>query len=73
MANTDLDPVAKLIDSLTPLELLRIAPMPEAEHLSSLSADTIEREYSDKIVHLSARRKGLRVLDALMIRNKVRA
>jgi hypothetical protein len=62
--------VAKLLETMTPLELLRIAPMPEAEHLSSASADTLEREHSDKIVNVSRRRKGMRVVHALMIREQ---
>lgn len=49
-------------------ELLRIVSMSEAARLSSLSEDTLERDYADLIVHLSRRRKGMRVKDALMIR-----
>src|SRR5262249_25417148 len=64
----DSDPVAKLIEALPPLELLRIAPMPESEHLSSASTDTLEREHKDKIINVSRRRKGMRVIHALMIR-----
>jgi hypothetical protein len=64
-------PLAELLDELPPAELaialLRIAPMPEATRLSSLSEDTLEREHADKVVHLSARRKGMRVIDALML------
>ena len=48
-----------------PVELLRIAA-PKAERLSSTSWDTIQRNHSDKIVRLSARRVGLRVGHALM-------
>jgi hypothetical protein len=50
------------------LELLRFAPMDEAARLSSLSPDTLEREHSDKVKKLSKRRNGMRVLDALMLR-----
>jgi hypothetical protein len=62
--------VAKLLKTMTPLELLRIVPMPEAEHLSSASADTLEREHPDKIIHISRRRKGMRAIHALMIREQ---
>lgn len=50
-----------------PVELLRIADPKEAERLSSTSWDTIQRNHSDKIVRLSARRVGLRVGHALML------
>jgi len=63
------DPVARLLQTVPVLELLRIAPMPEAERLSSLSEDTLIREYAHKIVKLSKRRTGMRVIDALMLRD----
>jgi hypothetical protein len=69
MTNAVSGAVAKLIESLSPLELLRIAPMPEAEHLAGCSTDTLEREHRDKIVDISRRRRGMRVIDALMIKN----
>jgi hypothetical protein len=56
-----------LLKMLPPLELLRIAEMPEASRLAGLSADTLAREYGDKIVRLSKRRKGMRVVHALMV------
>jgi hypothetical protein len=68
MAAVITGPVAELIEKLSPLELLRVAPMPECEHLSGASEDTLERAHGDKIVHISERRKGMRVIDALMIR-----
>jgi hypothetical protein len=52
---------------LSPLELWRIAKMPEAERLSSASEDTLRREHPDKIVKVSKRRDGMRVGHALMI------
>jgi hypothetical protein len=55
---------------LSPLELHRIAPMGEASHLSGLSEDTLRRHHPDKIVHLSPRRDGMRVGDALMLRGQ---
>jgi hypothetical protein len=60
--------VDRLLKLLPPLELLRIAEMPEASRLAGLSGDTLEREHSDKIVRLSKRRKGMRVAHALMLR-----
>ena len=65
-ANTN-DLLLRLIQLLPPLELLRIAAMPEAEHLSSLSEDTLIREHPDKVVKLSKRRNGMRVVHALML------
>jgi len=60
--------VNRLLKMLPPLELLRIAEMPEASRLAGLSGDTLEREHPDKIVRLSKRRKGMRVAHALMLR-----
>ena len=62
------DPIAAIIRSVPPLELLRIAPMPEVEELSSLSEDTWTRRHADKIIKLSERRNGVRVIDALLLR-----
>jgi hypothetical protein len=59
--------VAALLKMMPPLELLRIAPMPEAEHLSGASAETLKREYPDKVIHISKRREGMRVCHALLI------
>jgi len=63
--------VAALLGELPPAELvrelLRVAPMAEVEHLTSLSQDTIKREYGHLIVHLSERRTGMRVGDALTV------
>jgi hypothetical protein len=50
-----------------PVEMLRVAKPEETERLSSISWDTWEREHSDKIVHLSKRRVGVRVGHALML------
>lgn len=62
--------ITKLLKTMTPLELLRIASMPEAERLSSCSADTLAREHGDKIITISRRRRGMRVVDALMLREE---
>jgi hypothetical protein len=55
-------------EKLTALELERVAPMSEAEHLSGLSEYTLRRHYADKIIDLSPRRQGMRVRDALFLR-----
>jgi hypothetical protein len=60
--------VARLLTMLPPLELLRIAEMPEAARLAGVSQDTLKREHSDKIVNVSRRREGMRVAHALMLR-----
>ena len=60
-------PVAEKNEDLSPLELERIAPMPEASHLSGLSEDSLRRHYPHKIIDLSPRRQGMRVRDALML------
>jgi hypothetical protein len=52
------------------LELQRIASMEEASHLSGLSIDTIKRRHSHKIIQLSPRRRGMRVRDALMLKEE---
>jgi hypothetical protein len=61
------DTVAELLRHLTPLELLRIAPMAEVERLSSMSDDSWTRNHPDKVLDLGPRRKGVRVIHALMI------
>ena len=54
-------------EKLSAIELLRIVPLPEASRLSSLSDDTLKRRHKDKLIHLSNRRLGMRVKDALML------
>ena len=62
------DPVvAGLLKNLSPLELLRVAKMPEAERLSGTSADTLKRKYPHLIVQISERRLGMRVGHALLL------
>ena len=67
MSTASDDPIPRLLALLPPLELLRIAPMDEAEQLSGLSQDTLRRDHSDKILKLSPRRCGMRVAHALML------
>jgi hypothetical protein len=52
---------------LSALELNRIVPLAEAARLSSLSEDTIKREFPNWLVRLSPRRLGVRVADALRL------
>jgi hypothetical protein len=47
--------------------LQRIIPLPEAARLSSMSIDTIKRRHGGKIVHISPRRRGMRLRDALTL------
>jgi hypothetical protein len=61
--------VTRLLAMLPPLELLRIVEISEAERLSSLSRDQLNRDYPDLIVKLSKRRNGMRVAHALMLRD----
>jgi hypothetical protein len=60
------------LPELTPLEQNRIVRPPEAERLSGLDWDTIERNYSHLIIPLSKRAVGMRVGHALQLnkRNK---
>ncbi len=53
------------LPELSALELNRIAGLPECEHFSSVSEDTMRRVHPDKIVRISPRRVGMRVGDAL--------
>ena len=55
------------IDELSALELMRIVPLSEAARLSGLSARTLQRNHSDKVIRMSPGRIGMRVRDALMI------
>jgi len=54
-------------EGLSQLELNRIATPRECERLSSLSWDTLERQYPEHVIRLSDRRKGMRVKHALMV------
>jgi hypothetical protein len=50
------------------LELERILTLQEAIELSRLSRDTIKRRHSKKLIRLSPRRLGMRLRDALMLK-----
>ena len=58
---------------LSELERLRIVTMAEAARLAGLSEDSLRRHHASKIIKLSPRRDGMRVEDALMLRNPTRA
>lgn len=49
------------------LKRRRILPLQKVSELTSLSEDTLKRNYRDKIKRLSARRLGMSVADALAI------
>jgi hypothetical protein len=50
-----------------PVQMLRIAPPPEAEKLAGADWDTLKRNYPDKVVKISPRREGMRVGHALRL------
>jgi hypothetical protein len=52
------------------IELQRIIPLREVERLSSLSIDTLTRRHRDKILTLSPRRVGMRLGDALNLKQQ---
>jgi hypothetical protein len=54
--------------ALSAIELMRIAPMPEAAKLAGVSEKTLLRNFRDRIVKISPRRQGMRVKDALMLK-----
>ena len=56
-----------LLASIDPVKLLQIISMPEAERISGLSHDTIKRRHANKIIKLSPRRNGMRLVDALFL------
>jgi hypothetical protein len=56
-----------LLASIDPVKLLQIISMPEAERLSGLSHDTLKRRHSSKIIRLSPRRVGMRLIDVLSL------
>jgi hypothetical protein len=49
------------------LELESVVKMPAASRITSLSPDTIRREYADYVVQLSARRDGVKLRHCLEI------
>jgi len=61
------DDIPFQLPQLSPLELNRIARMPECESLSGTSEDSLKRNHPDKIVRIGPRCIGTRVGDALML------
>ncbi len=57
------DPDVSALD----LELLRIAPMDEAVHLSGMSAEDLQRRFPNKIIEIGENGFGMRVMDALLL------
>jgi len=51
----------------TAVELLRIAPLAEAAHLSGLDEDELQRQFPNKILRLSNDKLGMRVMHALRL------
>jgi hypothetical protein len=60
-------PTSNLVQLSPERELDRIISMEQAAAVSGLSADTLKRRYSDKIIKLSPRRIGMRLRDALLL------
>jgi hypothetical protein len=52
---------------LSALELMRIAPIDEAAKLAGMSRSALMRNHADKVIKIGAKRRGMRVRDALMI------
>jgi hypothetical protein len=57
----------KIEQHLKWIELERVVPIAEAERITSLSRDGLQRHHRDKIVRLSPRRVGMRLRDVLAI------
>jgi hypothetical protein len=49
------------------LELESVKTLPEVTKITTLSVDTLEREFPEYIVRLSPRRKGMKLRHALAI------
>jgi hypothetical protein len=54
-------------DDVSAVELLRIAPLNEASHLSGMTAEDLQRRFPDKIIEIGENGLGMRVLDALRL------
>jgi hypothetical protein len=51
------------------LELESVKPLTQVSEITSLSPDTIKRQYPEFIVHLSPKRLGMKVRNILKITN----
>jgi hypothetical protein len=62
---------AKKPSDLTELELRRVLLLSEVTAFTTLSADSLKRNHSDKILRLGPRRLGMRLADVLAIGDAV--
>ena len=51
------------------LDLARVLPMQEVEKITNLSRYSLQRQHKEKIAHLSPRRRGMTLRNALAIAN----
>jgi len=58
---------ARAPPGLSALELERVAPLAEVVTLTGLSEDSLRRHYASLIRHLSPRRVGMKLRDAITI------
>jgi hypothetical protein len=73
MTNTNNDLVARLLGTMSPTELMRVAPLTEVARLRGTSTDTVIRDDQrriargerSRILQLSLRRRGMRIIHAL--------
>jgi hypothetical protein len=65
-AVTPSEPVS-VAASLPPLMLERVLSMREAEEMTSLSAETLERLFPQFVIRLSPRRRGVKLKHCLAI------
>ncbi len=54
-------------DDVSSLELLRIVPLNEAEYLSGMTAEDLQRRFPDKIIEIGENGLGMRAMDALLL------
>jgi hypothetical protein len=67
------DLVARLLGTMAPTELMRVAPLTEVARLRGTSTDTVIRDDQrrvargerSRIIQLSLRRRGMRIIHAL--------
>jgi hypothetical protein len=73
MSTNTNDSVARLLGTMTPTELMRVAPLTEVARLRGTSTDTVMRDDQrrvargerSRILQLSLRRRGMRIIHAL--------
>jgi hypothetical protein len=63
--------VAALIEAMDPRELLKNQTLDEAAKATSLSRDTIERRFPDRVKNISPRRKAISSLNVILISNGI--